>query len=138
MHYTPLINAMVPAGAFPYSWEYNPITEMENRDLHTKGLSTRLQAGLTFKIVNGLTFDTKIQYERIKTDSRDLYGESTYYVRNLVNTSSAWNRANNVVTQNLPSGSILEESTYTRENYSFRNRLNRSEERRVGKECRSR
>ncbi|HEY9550990.1 MAG TPA: SusC/RagA family TonB-linked outer membrane protein, partial [Prevotella sp.] len=124
MHYTPLINAMVPAGAFPYSWEYNPITEMENRDLHTKGLSTRLQAGLTFKIVNGLTFDTKIQYERIKTDSRDLYGESTYYVRNLVNTSSTWNRANNVVTQNLPSGSILEESTYTRENYSFRNQLN--------------
>lgn len=123
-HYTPLIDAMVPAGLFPYAWDYNPITEMQNRNLRAKTLSTRLQAGLTFKIIDGLTFESKIQYERIKRDTRELYGEQTFYVRNMVNTTSTWNRGENKVTQNLPSGSILEEAGLTRENYSFRNQLN--------------
>lgn len=125
-HYTPLIEAVVPDGLFPYPWSYNPITEMENRDLRAKTLSTRLQAGLTFKILQGLTFDTKIQYERIKRDNRELYGEETHYVRNLVNITSTWNRADNKLSQNLPSGSILEESARAQENYSFRNQLNYS------------
>lgn len=123
MHYTPLMNAMVPYDMFPYSdWSYNPITDMENRDIRTKALTARLQAGLTFKIMEGLNFDTKVQYERIQSDARSLYGEETYYVRNLVNTNCTWNNGT-TVTQNIPSGSILNESKTVFENYSFRNQL---------------
>lgn len=122
-HYTPLMDAMVPSEKFPYSdWSYNPITEMKNRDLRNKALSTRLQAGLTFKIIEGLTFDTKVQYERIQSDNRNLFNDKTYYVRNLVNTNSSWNNGA-TVTQNIPSGSILNESKAVYENYSFRNQL---------------
>lgn len=123
-HYTPLMDAMVPSEKFPYSdWSYNPITEMQNRNLRSKAMTARLQAGLTFKIIDGLTFDSKVQYERIQSDSRNLYGEGTFYVRNLVNTNSTWNNGA-TVTQNLPSGSILNESKAVYENYSFRNQAN--------------
>ncbi len=126
-HYTPLIDAMVPVENFPYSdWSYNPITEMQNRDLRTKNITARVQAGLTFKIMKGLTFDTKVQYERIQGNTRNLYGEDTYYVRNLINTTSTWDRTSNKVTANLPKGDILNESESVRENYSFRNQVNYS------------
>lgn len=124
-HYTPLINAVVAGAEFPYDdWSYNPITEMENTSIRMKSLDARLQAGLTFKILKGLTFDTKIQYERTQGDSRRLYGEKSFYVRNLINTTSTWDRANNKVTPNLPMGNILNEQKYVRENYSWRNQLN--------------
>lgn len=124
-HYTPLMDAIVPMELFPYSdWSYNPITEMQNTDIRTKSLATRLQAGLTFKIVKGLTFDTKIQYERSQMDARSLFGEKSYYVRNTVNTASTWDRNSNTVTANLPKGDILREQNAVRENYSWRNQLN--------------
>lgn len=119
-HYTPLVFEMVPLTQFPYDWSYNPITEMKNRDLRTKAMTARLQAGLTFKIMEGLTFDSKIQYERIQSNTRNLYGEETFYVRDLINTNCSWNNGQ-TVTQNLPSGSILNESKAVYENYSFRN-----------------
>lgn len=119
-HYTPLMFEMLPLTQFPYDWSYNPITEMKNRDRRTKAMTARLQAGLTFKIMEGLTFDSKIQYERIQSDTRNLYGEETFYVRDYINTNCSWNNGS-TVTQNLPSGSILNESKAVYENYSFRN-----------------
>lgn len=123
-HYTPLISAMVPTDLFPYSdWSYNPIDEMQSSSSRAKSLSTRLQAGLTFKIVKGLTFDTKVQYEYTMNNSNTLYGENSFYVRDLVNTTSSWNQGS-TVTPNLPKGSIRNDYSGINANYSWRNQIN--------------
>ncbi|MCL2098481.1 MAG: SusC/RagA family TonB-linked outer membrane protein [Bacteroidales bacterium] len=122
--YWPLMEANVPFDLFPYpDWTYNPIREMNDRSLGSKDLNARAQIGLTFKIIEGLTFDSKIQYELFNTSRRDLYGEETFYVRNRVNVNSSWNMGA-TVTPNVPKGSILDQSRTQINGYNFRNQLN--------------
>jgi TonB-linked SusC/RagA family outer membrane protein len=123
--YWPIMQRFVTAAAFPYAWTYNPIQEIENRDLSSKQLNTRVQAGLTAKIIKGLSVESKIQYELFHTFNRNLYNDNTFYVRNLINTSAAWNM--NVATTptlNLPKGGILTQNRAKGENYVFRNQVN--------------
>lgn len=71
---------------------------MDNRDLTTQLLNIRLQAGITLKLWKGLSYDAKIQYELLQEEDHNLYDEDSYYVRNLVNTTSTWNKTTNVIT----------------------------------------
>lgn len=66
----------------------------------------------------------KVQYEILQDESRNLYKEGSYYVRNLVNTSSTWNKTDGTVTPNLMKGDILEERQVRTTGYNFRNQLN--------------
>ncbi|MCI6617972.1 MAG: carboxypeptidase-like regulatory domain-containing protein, partial [Prevotella sp.] len=122
--YTPMIDAMVPKEDFPYTdWTYNPIREIQNRELTRKTMTNRVQAGLTFKLTDGLTFNTKLQYERADAKDRSLYGENTWMVRRTVNTTSTWNMATGNVTPNMPLGGFLDESNILTTSYDFRNQL---------------
>ncbi len=126
-YYWPIIQRYVPTSRFPYSnWTYNPIQEIQNRDITSKQLNARIQAGLTFNIIRGLTFDTKIQYEFFNTFNRNLYNENTYYVRNTINTASTWSpqTMTGTITTNLPKGSILTQNRAQYESYNLRNQLN--------------
>lgn len=126
-YYQPIIDNQVPKELFPYAdWTYNPLVEMENRDLTTETLNVRLQAGINVKLWKGLTYDAKLQYDMLQSENRNLYGEETYYVRNLVNTSSTWDKTNNTVTQNVTSGDIIHSSMERTTVYNFRNQLNYS------------
>ena len=58
--------------------------------LPRKNSNIRLQAGITLQLLKGLSYDAKVQYEILQDESRNLYKEGSYYVRNLVNTSSTW------------------------------------------------
>ncbi len=126
-YYQPIIDDQVPTELFPYSdWSYNPIVEMNNRDLTDETLNIRLQAGLSVKLMKGLTYDGKFQYELLQEDSKSRYMEDSYYVRNLVNTSSTWDKNNNTVTQNVSSGDVLTERRVRTVGYNLRNQLNYS------------
>lgn len=125
MYYLPNIERYVPTKQFPYSdWTYNPITEMENQDITASQINARVQAGFTLKLLKGLTFDTKFQYELYNTQNRALYNENTFLVRNTVNTAAYWDRTTNEVTPNIPKGSILDQSRNTINSWYFRNQLN--------------
>jgi TonB-linked SusC/RagA family outer membrane protein len=125
-NYQPNLDRYVPTGRFPYSdWSYNPITELENRDLTTRDINARIQAGLSFKIWKGITFDSKIQYELTEIQDRNLYNENTYYVRDKINKAAAWDGSpNGTITPNLPKGSILDQSRAERNIWYFRNQIN--------------
>lgn len=124
-YYMPNMNRYVPMSLFPYSdWSYNPIVEMNNQDKTTTSMNARFQAGLTLKIIEGLSVDSKFQYELYNTEYRDLYNENTFMVRDLVNTTSTWNRSTNEITPNLPMGSILDQSRSRVDAWNFRNQVN--------------
>jgi TonB-linked SusC/RagA family outer membrane protein len=123
--YWPIMQRFVPMQLFPYAdWTYNPIQEIQNRDLTATQLNTRVQAGLTARIIKGLTFDSKIQYELFNTFNRNLYNESTFQVRNTVNQAATWETPSNKITLNLPKGSMLTQSRAKTQTYNFRNQVN--------------
>jgi len=125
-YYMPNMNEFVPMDEFPYSdWSYNPLTEIKNRDISTTNLNTRIQTGLTFKIIKGLTYATKIQYELFTTNNRSYYNENSFTVRQFVNETSGWNKDFNTnPTQNIPNGGVLQQNSTTTKAYNFRNQLN--------------
>ncbi len=124
-YYMPNIERYVPTESFPYSdWTYNPITERENQDITSTDINARIQAGLRFNIIKGLTFESRFQYELYNTLNRELYNDKTFYVRNLINTSSTWDRETGKVTPNLPTGSILKQSRSRVDSWYLRNQVN--------------
>lgn len=125
MYYMPNIERWVPYKDFPYSdWTYNPILERQGRNKKTTTLNLRAQAGLTFKIINGLDFDSKFQYEVYQINTKDIYDESTFTVRNMVNTYTSWDMETNELKPNLPKGGFLEQSKSEVNSYNWRNQLN--------------
>lgn len=124
-YYTPILDRFVPRAIFPYSdWTYNPIQEIENRDYTTEQINVRFQGGLNVKIVDGLSFSSKVQYELFNTNNRNFNNDKTFAVRNLINTSASWDIANNRTSLNLPKGGIVDQNRSRSEAYVFRNQLN--------------
>jgi len=127
-YYTPSLKRYVPMERFPYAdWTSNPLVDIHNRDIRSKQLNARVQGGVSFKLLPGLSFESKGQYELFNTLNRNLYNENTYYVRNLINTSSTWINRNDPTSQiipNLPKGSILLQSRSKRESYTVRTQVN--------------
>lgn len=53
-YYTPNLNEFVPLDKFPYAdWSYNPLTDINNRDLNSKNFNTGIQTGLTLDVLKG-------------------------------------------------------------------------------------
>ncbi|GGH09483.1 SusC/RagA family TonB-linked outer membrane protein [Mucilaginibacter phyllosphaerae] len=124
-YYQPILDRTVPLSMFPYSFSYNPIQERENQSITENNITARLQAGLTFKILPGLTFDTKVQYENLSMVNKNYRNDQTFYVRNAVNTTSSWDQTlTGNVTPNLPLGGMLDQSRTTVETYNIRNQAN--------------
>jgi len=123
---TPMLNRFFPVAKFPYpDFSFNPIQEIANRNTTVSTLNTRLQGGLTFKIIKGLTYDIKGQYENFNFSNKDYENENTYFVRNVVNTTSAYDQTTGIVTPNLPKGGILQsQQTRKSSKYFVRNQVN--------------
>ena len=97
--YQPILDRYVPTENFPYTdWSYNPITEIENRELGYTQMNYRVQGGFTVRFLEGLTYDTKFQYERYNTHYTDIYNENTFAVRQHINTTSTWDKETNLPT----------------------------------------
>lgn len=123
--YKPILDRLVPTDKFPYDdWSFNPITNMESATFNKKDINFRIQTGLTFKIIKGLTFDSKVQYEMYTSKTKDIYTEGFDRVRNAINTASTWDKATNKVTANLPKGGIRDMSDSQVSAANFRNQLN--------------
>lgn len=104
---------LIPTDKFPYSdWSYNLLREVKGRSKTSQTMSARVQGGLNLKIVKGLTFDTKFQYERAKLDYKDYFDESTFYVRSLINKMTVYDDDTKTVGKSyIPKGGILKGRT---------------------------
>lgn len=119
------VDRHVPKGKFPYEdWSWNPIEELENRQLSATTATARIQAGLTFKIWEGLTIDSRVQYEMIDLNTHHYLNEKTYVVRNTVNQAATWDKETDEVTLNLPKGGFLDQSRERYDVTTIRNQLN--------------
>ncbi len=126
--YLPLVDRYITQKGvqFPYSdWTYNPIREMNGTNIKEENIYGRVQAGLKIKFMEGLSFDSKIQYEIQKSNYRAHYLEDTYKVRFAVNYLSKWNGSpSSTPTQQLAKGDALQTSEGDLKAWNARNQLN--------------
>jgi len=102
------ISAALPLNNFPYpDWNYNLLRETRGRKLSSEDFNARIQTGFNIKLMPGLNFDTKLQYERGKMEYDNYYSDDTYYVRNMVNTYVDYNNTTRTIAKVfLPKGGI--------------------------------
>ena len=122
--YLPNLNRYIPAGMFPCDdWTYNPITERESHDNSSINMNVRFQAGLKLNLLKGLSIESRFQYELVNSEWRNLHYANSFYVRNLMNTTSTWDKWENTVTPNMPEGDILQQGRSRVDSWNFRNQL---------------
>ncbi|WP_052825754.1 SusC/RagA family TonB-linked outer membrane protein [Neotamlana nanhaiensis] len=123
-YYQPTLDLLVPQEIFPYDFYYNPVRELNSRDFTSETLNGRIQAGLTAKIMPGLSVSSRLQYENFNTFNRYLYGEDSFVVRSSINNSATWDRTpTGAVVLNLPKGSQLDQNRSKLRGYVWRNLL---------------
>ncbi|MCU4173613.1 SusC/RagA family TonB-linked outer membrane protein [Carboxylicivirga sp. N1Y90] len=64
---------------------YNPLQNMRTQKFETKTLSTRINAGLNFKIAEGIKYTVGFQYQNASYKTKNRYTEGSYYTRDQVN-----------------------------------------------------
>ena len=126
--YDNLMIDQVDTSSFPYSdFSYNMLREVENRKYKTTTSNYRVQLGLNFKIIKGLNYDIKYQYERNEYTTTQYDNEETFFVRDRVNFYSDFDTNTGVATNSyLPTGGIKRSRNGVNFNDVFRNQLNYS------------
>lgn len=126
--YMPIIDRYITQKGvkFPYDdFSFNPLREMRGRDITTRSSYARVQAGLKFKIIEGLTFDSKFQYEIMNDNTKTLYSDDTYQVRFNVNYNSKWDgNPATPVKQNYANGMAISEGYNSLNAWDLRNQFN--------------
>ncbi len=104
-------------------WSYKPLQEIYLADNNLKTIDYRVNAGATYRIINGLNAQLLYQYGRTITGQRDLNSQDTYYTRNLINNLTQVN-SDGTLTLPIPLGGILDVTDGDEVNQNFRGQLN--------------
>ena len=102
-----------------YDWSTNLKQDMDNKDNNTTIFSPRINLGLNIKIIEGLTFDSKFQYELNSSKSDYFYNENTQTVRHLVNVYTIIRNGEPVY--QIPRGPIYDFSESSQNSWYVRN-----------------
>lgn len=106
------------------NWNYYPVNDHEYTDKRADLLDIIVNAGLQYKITDHLSMDLKYQYQQQGITNRTLYDKQSFYARDLINNYSQLNRTTGVVTNMVPSGSILDLSESKQSAQALRGQLN--------------
>lgn len=103
------ILSMYPWSKFAYSnMNYNILQEAKSRKMKTKHLSFRAQLGLSAKIIEGLNFNSKFQYEENNYNFENYSNEESFFVRNMVNYYTPYDMTTETAgTSAIPRGGIM-------------------------------
>lgn len=113
----------IDASSFPYSdFSYNMLQEVRTRSYKTKNDNIRIQLGLNAKIIEGLTYDIKYQYERNRYDYKNIDGEDTYSTRYDVNYYTTFD-GQKCTKSFLPTGAKINSGKSEAYNWVLRNQL---------------
>jgi len=102
-------------------WSYNPLTELESRDVVNKTNSLRMQAGITWTILPELKWRSSGIYTTDVINRRRHASIDTYEARNLINTNTLLDAGK--FTYQVPMGGILREETVDTKSYTLRTQL---------------
>ncbi|MBT2622845.1 SusC/RagA family TonB-linked outer membrane protein [Chryseobacterium sp. ISL-6] len=104
-------------------WNYYPLTDWMHNITQNKTSELILNAGLNYKIIKGLDFDIKYQYQYNNGESSTLYDEQSYYARNYVNNFAKQN-SDGSISFIVPKGGIFDKGLSETTVNNLRGQLN--------------
>ncbi len=90
-------------------WTYRPLDEIKYADNTATLTDNRINLGIRYDFIKGLNAEVKYQYERTNGDGEKYYSDSTYYMRDMINTYTQRN-ANGSLSYPVPIGGMLNKS----------------------------
>lgn len=104
-------------------WNYYPLEDWKQSSVN--GNLSDITADFTarYKVVEGLTVSALYRYQRQQTDGTSLYGENSYFARNLINNFSFID-TDGAVYNRIPIGGILDLSKGIMESNQLRGQIN--------------
>lgn len=103
---------------------YSPITNRSEESYHRNYNYYRLQAGLKFKIIEGLNVDLRYQTESTYRKERQLYSNISHSVRSMINDAAQYDEDSQTLTLNVPIGGQLDQRHYENYSYTLRAQIN--------------
>ncbi|MBO9632915.1 MAG: SusC/RagA family TonB-linked outer membrane protein [Chitinophagaceae bacterium] len=122
-YYRTRIDDLVAKGYLP--WTFNYLDELENRDITNRDNTYRLNFGLDYKVIKGLTVGVKYMLEKDYVKTRNYSNPNTYNARNRINSATSINSSGALV-YGIPKGGILEETASEVNHYNLRGLINYS------------
>lgn len=105
------------------SWNYNPLEDRSYNHNTTKNFNTRFQAGIDYKIIDGLNFSIKGQYERNQYDSRAERDPESFTIRTYTNKYSTYNEKTGKYETNFPAGGTFTTNGSLFTSYNLRGQI---------------
>ena len=99
-------------------WNYRPLDELRLANDKTALIDYRINAGLKYTIVKGLTANILYQYNKGVSEQRNLHSMETYFTRNLINQFTQIS-GDSLITP-VPYGDILDKLNYDYQAHNVR------------------
>lgn len=103
-------------------WTYRPLEESGLADNVSRANYVRVNTGLKYGILPGLSIEAKYQLEKQNLVARNNQSQAAYFVRNLINLNTQVSGTN--ITRPIPLGGILDQSREELTGNSFRAQAN--------------
>ncbi|SEN69445.1 TonB-linked outer membrane protein, SusC/RagA family [bacterium A37T11] len=103
------------------NWEYYPLQELKGNDQQANNYTVRINSALTYPLLPGLNASFRYQYEQQNGREEQLYSQTSYYTRNLINRYTVISASGNK--NNLPLGAIFDNSQSWMRAYNLRPQL---------------
>jgi TonB-linked SusC/RagA family outer membrane protein len=104
-------------------WQYVPLNEINNSNNRMVLFDTRLNTSAKYNLFPSLNAEVRYTYERANTNNRSLYGQETYFTRNLINRYTSVGTTG-ALTRPIPLGAILDQSYNALNSNAVRAQLN--------------
>lgn len=89
-------------------WEYRPLDEIGLRQRTNIVRDYLAKGGLNYKLLDGLVLDFKYQYQHQTVEDNDIYDETSYRARNLINRFTQMDPTNGAISYPFPLGGLLQ------------------------------
>ena len=105
-------------------WKYYPLEDYKHNTTTNNLQDLLANFGLEYKLGLGFKVDVKYQFEKQKSEQRNLKGLESFATRDLINTFSQIDKATQKVKYVVPKGDILDNQYQSLETHDFRSQIN--------------
>lgn len=105
-----------------YDWSKNLKRDFDNFDRSSSSFSPRINLGLNYDIIKGLSIETKLQHERNDYRYDNYENEEMYSTRTLINLFTV-QQSDGMLKYGVPRGTIYKANTTISQSTTWRNQL---------------
>lgn len=102
-------------------WNYRPLDELRLADNKTQVTDYRINVGLKYQVLKGLSAKVLYQYNKGFSEQRNLHSEKSYFTRDLINQFTQIDST--TITTPVPYGDILDEADFNYQAHNVRGQI---------------